>query len=51
LEFDVIDKPVNNLPITVQIIKINNIKLSNLSLLKIPFGCIVVDENNKIIDI
>jgi len=46
LEFYSINNPVNNLPITVEIIKIIRIKESNLSLLKIPFGYIVVDFNN-----
>jgi len=51
VEFHKINKQVNNLPITVQIIKVNDLSDSNLLLLKIPFGCIVIDANDKIINI
>jgi len=51
IKFFSINKPVNNLPITVEKIKIYRIEESNLSLLKIPFGCLVLDFNNEKIDI
>ena len=47
LKFQSIYKPITNLPINVKKIIIQNIKDSNLSLLKLPFGCELFDRNNE----